>query len=96
LPEGWSERAARNATPDTAVVLETPYAEVTVWLLREDGSDVHQLYVGLIPRPKNATIGDAAAVDVVSRFRRRGPFQERSAGRLPQAPGMRLFFATPR
>jgi Leucine-rich repeat (LRR) protein len=96
LPEGWSERAARNATPDTAVVLETPYAEVTVWLLREDGSDVHQLYVGLIPRPKNATLGDAAAVDVVSRFRRRGAFQERSAAQLPQAPGMRLFFATPR
>ena len=41
LPEGWSERAARNATPDTAVVLETPYADVSVWLLREDGSDVH-------------------------------------------------------
>jgi hypothetical protein len=96
LPEGWFERAARNATPDTAVVLETPYADVTVWLLREDGSDVHQLYVGLIPRPKNATIGDAAAVDVVSRFRRRGAFQERSAAKLPQAPGMRLFFATPR
>ena len=96
LPEGWSERAARNAAPDTAVVLETPYAEVTVWLRREDGSDVHVLYVGLIPRPKNATLGDAATVDVVSRFRRRGAFQERSAGQLPQAPGMRLFFATPR
>jgi hypothetical protein len=50
----------------------------------------------LIPRPKNATIGDAAAVDVVTRFRRHGAFQERSGGRLPQAPGMRLFFATPR
>jgi hypothetical protein len=35
-------------------------------------------------------------VDVVSRFRRRGAFQERSAAKLPQAPGMRLFFATPR
>jgi hypothetical protein len=96
LPEGWSERAARNAPLDTAVVLETPYADVTVWLHREDGSDVHKLFVGLIPRPKNATIGDAAAVDVVTRFRRRGAFQERSGGRLPQAPGMRLFFATPR
>jgi len=96
LPDRWSERPANNAPPDTAVVLETPHADVTVWLHREDGSDVHKLFVGLIPRPTNATLGDAAAVDIVTRFRRRGAFQERSAGRLPQAPGMRLFFATPR
>jgi hypothetical protein len=95
LPEGWSTRPA-NAPPDVAVLLETPYADVTAWLMREEGSDVDRLLVGLTPRPKTATIGDAAAADIVSRFRKRGAFQERSSGGLPQVPGSRLFVATPR
>jgi Leucine-rich repeat (LRR) protein len=96
LPQDWSERPSKD--PDTVCLLTTPGADVVVWLRREDGSDVDRLTVSLLPRGnwEGGQIGDALAIDVLSRFRARGAFQERSGGDLPQAPGMRIFEAAPR
>jgi hypothetical protein len=96
LPAGWSEQPSTN--PENVVLLTTPGADVVVSLERKEGSDLDRLMVGLVPLgdPAVGHIGDQVAIEVLSRFRARGAFQEQSGGNLPQAPGMRIFVAAPR
>jgi hypothetical protein len=77
-----------------ARLFSTPSGELIARLRREEGSDVDELVVTLLPhRPTTRRVGDETAKALLTSFRSRGAFEESPGSIEERAAGLRWWVA---